>query len=229
MDAARAEQLRAEMVRSQLRGRGIADESVLTAMAGLPRERFVPGRVEDLAYADEALPTQNGQTISQPYMVARMTELLAPQPGELVLEIGTGSGYQSAVLASIGCRVLSIERHAPLARAAESRVRDLHLEHLVRIEVGDGSRGRPEEAPFDGILVTAAAPRIPEALPDQLAVGGRLVAPIGRRNRQELVLMIRRPEGFASYDCGPCVFVPLVGEGGYAPDHPPRNWFDRLI
>jgi protein-L-isoaspartate(D-aspartate) O-methyltransferase len=216
------------MVEQQLRARGIASQPVLAAMARLPREPFVPAELQASAYSDEALPIPAGQSISQPYMVGRMTELLDPRPGKRILEIGTGSGYQAAVLATIGCRVTSIERKTALAEAASVRIAALGLGGLVRIEVGDGSLGRPDEPPFDGIVVTAAAPRVPPALPDQLADGGRLVAPIGRRDHQELILLVRGPQGWARYDCGPCVFVPLVGEGGFR-EEMPRRWLGRVL
>jgi protein-L-isoaspartate(D-aspartate) O-methyltransferase len=216
------------MVEQQLRARGIASEPVLAAMARLPRESFVPVELQASAYSDEALPISAGQSISQPYMVGRMTELLDPRPGKRILEIGTGSGYQAAVLAMIGCRVTSIERKTALAEAASVRIAALGLGGLVRIEVGDGSLGRPDEPPFDGIVVTAAAPRVPPALPDQLADGGRLVVPIGRRDHQELILLVRGPQGWARYDCGPCVFVPLVGEGGFR-EEMPRRWLGRVL
>lgn len=208
------------MVERQLRARGVASEPVLSVMARLPREFFVGDGLRSRAYEDEALPISAGQTISQPYMVARMTELLDPRPGKRILEIGTGSGYQAAVLAALECRVISIERHARLAEEAISRIADLGLGDFVSIVVGDGSLGRPDEGPFDGIIVTAAAPRVPPALPDQLVVGGRLVAPVGGRKMQELVLVVRSETGFQSFDHGPCVFVPLVGAGGFAEESP---------
>ncbi len=228
MDDEEATRRRVQMVQEQLRARGIASEPVLAAMARIPREPFVSDELKSVAYSDEALPIAAGQTISQPYMVARMSELLDPEPGKRILEIGTGSGYQAAVLAMLGCRVTSIERKAELAETARARIADLGLQDAVRIEVGDGSMGRPGEEPFDGIVVTAAAPRVPPALPDQLAIGGRLVVPIGRRDHQELVLVVRGPGGFAQYDCGPCVFVPLVGEGGFS-EETPRKWFGRIF
>ncbi len=203
------------MVERQLRGRGILDERVLAAMAVLPRDRFVPSGVLSHAYSDDALPIEAGQSISQPYMVARMTELLEPRPGMRVLEVGTGSGYQAAVLAQLGCLVISVERHTELADAARDRLTELGLVSLVRILVGDGSIGRAEDAPFDGILVTAAAPRVPVPLTQQLADGGRLVVPVGPRQRQELVLVIRHGEKLERRDCGGCVFVPLVGASGF--------------
>jgi protein-L-isoaspartate(D-aspartate) O-methyltransferase len=221
--------LRQEMVEIQLRGRGIADERVLAAMAVVPRERFVPPDLRFHSYGDEALPIASGQTISQPYMVARMTELLEPRPGLRVLEIGTGSGYQAAVLAQIGCSVLSVERHAPLADAARIRLEQLGLAESVTIVVGDGSVGRPDEAPFDGIVVTAAAPTVPDAMAAQLVEGGRLVIPIGPRRRQELVLVVRRGAGFERRDCGPCVFVPLVGAAGFTEEAARRRWPGRIL
>lgn len=218
------------MVEHQLRGRGIRDETVLATMAALPRELFVPNGVLRHAYSDEALPIEAGQSISQPYMVARMTELLEPGAGMCILEVGTGSGYQAAVLASIGCRVVTIERHAELAATAEARLAQLGLGDLVRIEVGDGSAGRPQDAPFDGIVVTAAAPAVPAALPGQLGDGGRLVVPVGPRDRQELMLVVRHGDDFEQRDCGPCVFVPLVGAGGFESEGPRRRpWFGRFF
>jgi len=210
-----ARSARARMVREQLRARGIADERVLGAMATLPRERFIaPGQAR-WAYADEALPIDAGQTISQPYMVAVMTEVLAPRPGDRILEIGTGSGYQAAVLATIGCRVTTIERHADLAEAARERLVTLGLGDRVEVRVGDGSVGATDGAPWDGIIVTAAAPSIPMALRDQLADGARLVIPVGPRNRQDLVVVTRHGNDWIERPAGACVFVPLVGEGGF--------------
>ena len=214
-----AERLRAEMVQRQLRDRGVADARVLDAIGRLPRELFVPAEHRAASYSDEALPIGGGQTISQPYMVARMTELIEPAAGKRVLEIGTGSGYQAALLATLGCVVLSVERQPDLAETARRRIEALGLAARVTLAVGDGSAGWPSQAPFDGIVVTAGAPAIPPALPDQLGVGGRLVVPVGRRELQELVLVVRRESGFERVDCGPCVFVPLVGEGGYRAGH----------
>jgi protein-L-isoaspartate(D-aspartate) O-methyltransferase len=229
VDPALALQLRAEMVERQLRGRGIRDETVLAAMAALPRERFVAPSAVPQAYDDEALPIAAGQSISQPYMVARMTELLEPRPEMKVLEVGTGSGYQAAVLAQLGCRVVSIERHEELADAARTLLDELGLGDRVRIVVGDGSIGRPQDAPFGAIVVTAAAPEVPSALPAQLADGGRLVVPVGGRRRQELTLVIRRGDAFETHYRGACVFVPLVGESGYAEDWAGRHWPRRLF
>jgi protein-L-isoaspartate(D-aspartate) O-methyltransferase len=224
-----AARLRAEMVAHQLRGRGIRDEAVLAAMAAVPRELFVPADLLNHAYSDDALPIEVGQAISQPYMVAQMTGLLAPRPGMRVLEVGTGSGYQAAVLAAIGCRVVSIERHAELAETAVARLAQLDLLDRVRVEVGDGSLGRPDDAPFEGIVVTAAAPTVPSALRKQLAEGGRLVVPVGSVDRQELVLVVRHGDDFEERPCGSCVFVPLVGAGGFDQRASRRRrWFGRL-
>lgn len=202
------------MVRDQLERRGVRDERVLECMASVRRELFVPGAAA-FAYDDRALPIEAGQTISQPYIVARMTELLAIDDGDRVLEIGTGSGYQAAILACLGARVLTIERHAELAAGATERLERLGVTG-VEIRVGDGSVGAPEGAPWDGIIVTAAAPTLPEALRDQLAVGGRLVIPVGPKYQQDLVVVERRGErSWAQWSDGPVVFVPLVGEGGW--------------
>jgi protein-L-isoaspartate(D-aspartate) O-methyltransferase len=204
------------MVARQLRRRGIRDERVLEAMATTPREQFVPGVPTSLAYDDRALPIDAGQTISQPYMVARMTELLAVQPGDRVLEIGTGSGYQAAVLARLGARVTSIERLPDLADAARSTLASLGIQG-IDVRVGDGSRGDPDGAPWDGIVVTAGAPSIPDALREQLAVGARLVIPVGPRHQQDLVVVERRsPNDWQEWSDGAVVFVPLVGEGGWS-------------
>jgi len=203
------------MVARQLRRRGIRDERVLEAMATTPREQFVPGVPTSLAYDDRALPIDAGQTISQPYMVARMTELLVVETGDRVLEIGTGSGYQAAVLARLGASVTSIERLPDLADAARSTLGSLGIGG-VDVRVGDGSRGDPDGAPWDGIVVTAAAPSIPDALREQLAVGARLVIPVGPRHQQDLVVVERRsPNDWQEWSDGAVVFVPLVGEGGW--------------
>lgn len=210
-----ARHARERMVREQLRARGIRDERVLDAMASVPRERFVAPGDEAVAYADEALPIQAGQTISQPYMVALMTELLAPQPGERILEIGTGSGYQAAILATLGARVTSVERHEDLAATARQRLRDLGVDHLVDIRLADGSLGDPAGAPYDGIIVTAAAPAIPGGLRDQLADSGRLVIPVGARDHQILTLVVRHDNDWVETPHGACIFVPLIGPGGF--------------
>ena len=208
------------MVARQLRRRGIRDERVLEAMATTPREEFVPGVPTSLAYDDRALPIDAGQTISQPYMVARMTELLRVEPGDLVLEIGTGSGYQAAVLARLGAKVTTIERLPDLAEGARAKLRELGIED-VDVRLGDGSVGEPEGAPWDGIVVTAAAPAIPDPLREQLAVGARLVIPVGPRYQQDLVVVERRgPNDWQEWPDGAVVFVPLVGEGGWSDSEP---------
>jgi protein-L-isoaspartate(D-aspartate) O-methyltransferase len=206
---------RARMVEKHLRARGIHDPRVLAAMATVPREEFVPAGMADLAYADEALPIEHEQTISQPLMVALMTELLAAGRGERVLEVGTGSGYQAAVLAEMGCRVTSVERVPELATTARTRLARLGYQERVEVRVGDGSTGLPGEAAWPFILVAAAAPRVPEALTDQLADGGRLVIPVGRRYEQVLVLVERDGTNLRTTNHGGCVFVPLIGEGGW--------------
>lgn len=203
------------MVATQLRGRGIADERVLAVMGTLPRERFMDARDAGVAYRDGAAQIAEGQTISQPYVVARMTELLQVAPGDRILEIGTGSGYQAAVLAGLGARVRSIERFPTLATAAEERLGALGIEN-VEIRVGDGSLGDPEGAPWDGIIVTAAAPAVPDALREQLAIGGRLVIPVGGRWDQLLLVIERHgPSDWAETSDGAVIFVPLIGPGGF--------------
>jgi protein-L-isoaspartate(D-aspartate) O-methyltransferase len=204
------------MVEGQLRARGISDDRVLRAMARLPRERFVPEDRRTLAYADEALPIQAGQTISQPWVVARMTELLAPRVGDRVLDIGTGSGYQAAILAMLGARVVSIERQPELATSARERLAELGFGEQVEVRLGDGSLGDPTGAPWDGILVAAAAPAIPVSLREQLSPnGGRLVIPVGERRRQDLLLVIRHGDTWDERNDGSVVFVPLVGKQGF--------------
>ena len=212
VDAAEA---RAAMVATQLRARGITDERVLGAMATVPRELFVDEHQRNYAYSDEALPIESGQTISQPYVVARMTELLASRPGDRMLEIGTGSGYQAAVLATLGCRVTSIERHPGLADQARERLTRAGLGEGVEIRVGDGTRGVPDGAPWDGIVVTAAAPAVPTSLREQLADGARLVIPVGSRTRQELLVVTRHGNEWTEHPDGGVIFVPLIGDEGF--------------
>jgi protein-L-isoaspartate(D-aspartate) O-methyltransferase len=208
---------RARMVVDQLARRGIHDQRVLDAMGRVPREAFVAPGDRWRAYADQALPIGEGQTISQPYMVAVMTAALALTAGDRVLEVGTGSGYQAAILAELAREVISIERHAALAEAARARLADLGYANVTVI-VGDGSVGAPAGAPFEGILVAAAAPRIPEALKVQLSDGGRLVIPVGSAGQQDLLVIRRTAEGqFLQSTGDPCVFVPLLGREGWPP------------
>ena len=203
------------MVSEQLRGRGIADERVLAAMATVPREAFLDPETQVFAYRDTAVAIPEGQTMSQPWIVARMTELLRVAPGDRVLEIGTGSGYQAAVLSHLGARVRTIERHPRLADAARQRLAELRVQN-VDVEVGDGSGGAPDGAPWDGIIVTAAAPMVPPSLPGQLAIGGRLVIPVGARGAQELLAIERRgPDEWITESDGAVVFVPLIGTEGF--------------
>lgn len=208
-------QARATMVARQLRARGIVDERVLEAMGAIPREAFVADETRRDAYADEALPIAAGQTISQPWMVARMTEDLAVGPGDRVLEIGTGSGYQAAILAWLGADVTSLERQAVLIEPARGRIAALELAGSVLIREADGSLGDPAGSPWDGIIVTAAAPAVPQALRDQLADGGRLVIPVGSRDRQVLTVVTRYNDTWVDRPDGSCVFVPLIGPGGF--------------
>jgi protein-L-isoaspartate(D-aspartate) O-methyltransferase len=207
-------ELRAEMVERQLRRRGIRDERVLAAMATVPRELFVLPGDRFRAYADGALPIGCDQTISQPYMVAATCELLGLSGDENVLEVGTGSGYAAAVLAELAATVTTIERVPELAaRARESLAAAGYAR--VAVVVGDGSLGVPEKAPFHGIAVAAAAPRVPESLYEQLLPGGRLVVPIGSRADQRLALVVRSPEGPAEVRSLPCRYVPLLGAEGF--------------
>jgi protein-L-isoaspartate(D-aspartate) O-methyltransferase len=203
------------MVASQLRARGITDARVLAAMGAIPREAFVSEAIRPDAYADEALPIEAGQTISQPWMVAKMTEDLAVRPGDRVLEIGTGSGYQAAILAWLGARVTSLERQTVLIEPARARIAALDLADSVEIREADGSLGDPAGAPWDGIIVTAAAPSVPDALREQLADGGRLVIPVGTRDRQLLTVVTRQGDEWVERSDGYCVFVPLIGPGGF--------------
>jgi len=196
----------------------VRDSPVLTAMAEVPRELFVPPGLRHRAYTNEPLPIGFGQTISQPLMTAHMTSVLRPTPTDRVLEVGTGSGYQAAVLALLARRgsVVTVERIPALARHADEMLRFLGLTNVRALESGP-TLGCPEKAPFDAILVTAAAPRLPHSLVDQLAVGGRLVIPVGSRENQELVLAIRTGEGLSIKYRGGCRFVPLVGEEAWPP------------
>jgi protein-L-isoaspartate(D-aspartate) O-methyltransferase len=203
------------MVEDQLRGRDIVDERVLAAMERVPRELFVPEEERERAYDDVALPIGHGQTISQPYMVARICEVLALTGDERVLDVGTGSGYQAAVLAQLAAEVFTIERIPELAEQARANLGAAGYEH-VHVHVGDGTLGLSEHAPYDAIAVAAAAPGLPQRLYDQLGPRGRLAIPVGGRWGQRLQLVVRSPEGPAVVRSVPCRFVPLVGEGGFA-------------
>ena len=202
------------MVELQLRRRGIKDPRVLEAMGRVPRERFVPDDLRASAYDDEPLPIGYEATISQPYMVAAICELLGLSGDERVLDVGTGSGYQAAVLAELAREVVSIERVPELAASARAT---LHGAGYGEVEVvtGDGTLGLPERAPFDAIAVAAAAPDLPPALYAQLVPGGRIVLPVGERRGQRLELVVRSPEGPAVLRSMPCRFVPLLGSGGF--------------
>ena len=203
------------MVERQLRRRGVEDERVLRAMARVPRELFLPEGLGERAYEDAALPIGGGQTMSQPYMVAKMAELLSLDGDERVLDVGTGSGYHAAVLAELAREVVTIERVPELAESARASL-DAAGYDGVEVRVGDGTLGVPERAPFDAITVAAAAPLLPESLYEQLRIGGRLVVPVGGRLNQRLELIVRSPEGPAVVRSVPCRFVPLVGAEGFS-------------
>jgi protein-L-isoaspartate(D-aspartate) O-methyltransferase len=210
---------RGRMVDRQLAGRGIRDPRVLEAMRRVPRELFIGRGLEELAYADSPLPIAQEQTISQPYVVALMVEAAAIEPGDKVLEIGTGSGYGAAVLGRIVARLYTIERHRELAEAARQRLASLDYRN-IEVRHGDGTLGWPEAAPFDAIIVTAGGPEIPEILRDQLEPGGRMVIPVGTlAHEQRLVKVVRDgAHDFREEDLGPVRFVPLIGA---------RGWVDR--
>jgi protein-L-isoaspartate(D-aspartate) O-methyltransferase len=204
---------REAMVENQIRKRGLKDERVLRAMTTVPRHEFVPPGALPMAYADEPLGIGSGQTISQPYMVAAMTAALELTGLERVLEIGTGCGYQAAVLALLAREVFSVEVRADLARSAAERLERLGYDH-VHVHGGDGSLGLKEFAPFDGIVVAAAAPAVPPPLLEQLGDGGRLIAPIGGDDHQQLILVTRQGNEYCSERLENCRFVPLIGRHG---------------
>ena len=193
--------------------KGIRDRRVLEAVARVPRHLFVPEDLRPMAYTDNALPIGENQTISQPYMVARMTEKLGPEPGARVLEVGTGSGYQAAVLAEMGVRVYSVERIQALAERARRLLEQLG--YSIEQRIGDGNLGWPEHAPFDGIIVTAGVSRPPEALIHQLAPGARMVIPVGNATLQHLWIVTKTQGGYRVEKDIPCSFVPLVGPFSY--------------
>ena len=205
---------RERMVAAQIARRGVTDVRVLAAMERVPRELFVPERLRRRAYEDAALPIGEGQTISQPYMVARIAEALALTGNEHVLDVGTGSGYQAAVLAELADEVDTIERIPALAEQARDNLKAAGYER-VQVHVGDGSQGLAARAPFSAIAVAAAAPELPQTLYEQLELRGRLVVPVGRRGVQQLQVIVRSPEGPAVLRSVPCRFVPLLGEEGF--------------
>lgn len=205
---------RSRMIETQLRHRGIRDERVLEAFQRVPRHLFVEPAMEGSAYGDFALPIGHGQTISQPYMVALMTEALKPEPEDRILEIGTGSGYQAAILAQLVRTVFTVERIAALAQRAQKILADAGIGNVVQ-RVGDGTLGWKQFAPFDGIVVTAGAPRMPDGLREQLVVGGRLVIPVGAGAQQVLRIIERTADGFREEDSCLCSFVPLIGRKGW--------------
>jgi len=205
---------REEMVEFQIRARGVRDERVLAAMEKIPRHLFVPENWERAAYEDRPLPIGEGQTISQPYIVAVMTEQLEIRSHDRVLEIGTGSGYQAAILAELGGKVVSVERLPELADRARENLARAGVRG-VEIVVGDGTQGYPPEAPYDAIIVTAASPDIPGPLVEQLAEGGRLIAPVGPRECQDLVKLVKREARVETIPLGGVCFVPLIGQFGW--------------
>jgi protein-L-isoaspartate(D-aspartate) O-methyltransferase len=209
LDSSESKRMRDRMVEAQLQARDIRDSRVLEAMRAVPREAFVLPEHEERAYDDNALPIEHGQTISQPYIVALMTQLAEVGPGSKVLEVGTGSGYQAAVLAQLGAKVYSIEIVGALAESAGARLAKLGYD--VEVKSGDGYAGWPEHAPFDAVLVTAAPPAIPPPLEQQLAVGGKLVVPVGE-HAQELTVVTRTPAGLERKDVLPVRFVPMTGK-----------------
>lgn len=202
------------MVETQISTRGIRDPRVIGAMLAVPRHLFVPPDLALAAYQDRPLPIGHGQTISQPYIVALMTELLMLTPGDRVLEIGTGSGYQAAVLANIAAEVISIERIEAVANRARAVLADQNVTR-VSVVIGDGTEGYPPGAPYDAIIITASTPEIPPPLIDQLADNGRLVAPAGGREVQELIRLIRHGDRIDRESFGGVIFVPLIGRFGW--------------
>jgi protein-L-isoaspartate(D-aspartate) O-methyltransferase len=213
---------RLAMVETQLRARGIGDSRVLEAMATVPRHEFVPIEQSAAAYEDRALPIGEWETISQPYIVALMTEAAAVRPGDRVLEIGTGLGYQAAVLAALGARVYTVERNGDLAEQARQILARAGHGDAVEVIIGDGTDGYANASPYDAIVVTAGGPRVPQALLDQLADGGRLIIPIGSRELQQLHLILKTGAQFTGKTLEACQFVPLIGRQGWPQARWPR-------
>jgi len=214
MDIDGREKERLRMVETQIAARGVRDERVLSAMREVPRHLFVPESYQTAAYNDSPLPIGKGQTISQPYIVAVMTELLRLMPTDKVLEIGSGSGYQAAILGKLAQMVVTVERIPEVAEIARANLARVGTTN-VTVATGNGTIGYPEGAPFDGILITAATPSVPAPLIDQMSEGGRLVAPVGSRDLQELVRLTRKGERITRELFGGVVFVPLLGEHGW--------------
>jgi len=210
----RFDALRQKMVEEQLIPRGIHDTRVLEAFRSVERHKFVPAELEEGAYADHPLPIGGGQTISQPYIVALMTQSLRLKGNEKVLEIGTGSGYQAAILARLSKEVYTVERMSVLAERTQRLLKGLGYDNVF-IRVADGTKGWKEHAPYDGIIVTAAAPKLPQAYTEQLKVGGRLVIPVGSRFSQRLTIAENTKSGIITSEICGCVFVPLIGENGW--------------
>jgi len=208
--------LRREMVRGQIIRRGITAPRVIAAMEKVPRHLFVSEALKSRAYEDHPLPIGKQQTISQPFIVAEMTRALQLTPDDRVLEVGTGSGYQAAVLAEIACRVYTVERIYDLHKSARKRFDQLHYHNIVT-HYADGTTGWQEESPFDAVVVTAGAPEIPVRLVNQLAIGGRLVIPVGNQHSQDLVRIIRTEKGVEEHTLGACRFVKLIGAYGWQP------------
>lgn len=206
---------RDQMVNQQLARRGILDKRVLDAMRAVPRHLFVPDDAQNNAYADQPLSIGHGQTISQPYMVACMIAQLELSNADRVLEIGTGSGYQTAILSHLAGTVYSMERVPELAAQAQERLDEAGFSKNVYIKTGDGSRGWPEHAPYDAIIVSAGSPKIPESLKQQLADGGRLIIPVGERYQQRIIIITRHQDQYDQHEDVGCVFVPLIGQEGW--------------
>ena len=205
---------RRRMVERQIEARGIHNPRVLATMREIPRHHFIPPPYDQAAYDDNPLPIGNGQTISQPYIVALMTELLRPEPSDNILEIGAGSGYQAAILSRLVQRLTTIERIPSVTILARNNLKSLGIRNVEVVE-GDGTQGYPQNAPYDGIIVTAATPEIPQTLTDQLADGGRLVAPVGGRDIQELVTLEKHGDLLIPEHHGGVRFVPLIGRHGW--------------